>query len=240
MSSPTHMSSPIPKGALETQAQALLQRVTDDRDRRCAVLRTAAEAQAKQIVRSARAEARNNVHNAVIQERSRMDLGMRQATARADIEVRRRERQKSRELLEQMWAVIADGLESRWREPALRRAWIDAAMRQAGALLPGRAWCIEMGSDCTEQERGELNDRARGRGAGTVEYSLHAAVPAGLKIRAGDVCVDATVPALLVQRDAIEAAFLAEYMPVLAASEPKMPSGPAQRPGSTTEKRSNA
>ena len=234
------MSSEIPKIALNTQAQALLQRVTDDRDRRCAVLRTAAESQATQIVRSARAEARNNVRNAVIQERARMDLEMRIAKARADIEVRRQERQKSRKLLEQMWAAIADGLESRWREPALRRVWIEAAMSQAGALLPGRAWLIEVRSDCTEQERGELTDRARARGAGTVEWSLHAAAPAGLKIRAGSVCVDATVPGLLAQRDAVEAAFLAEYVPALAASEPKMPGGPAQPPGSATEKRTNA
>jgi len=226
------MNSPIPKSALDNQALALLQRVTDDRDRRCAALRAAAEAHAKQIVRSARAEARSNVHKAVIQERARMDLGMRQATARADIEVRRQERQKSRELLQQMWAAIAEVLEARWREPGLRRAWIDAAMSQAGELLSGRAWLIEAGLDWTEQERGELNERAGGRGAGTVEYSHHAELPAGLKIRAGSVCVDATVPGLLAQRDAIEAAFLAEYMPVFAASEPKMPGA--------TEKRTNA
>jgi hypothetical protein len=98
-------------------------------------------------------------------------------------------------------------------------------MSQAGALLAGRAWLIEAGSDWTEHERGELTDQARVRGAGTVEYSLHAEMPAGLKIRAGNVCVDATVPGLLGQRDAIEAAFLAEYMPALGAREPKMPNG---------------
>jgi vacuolar-type H+-ATPase subunit E/Vma4 len=233
------MSSSLPKSALDTQAEALLQRVSDDRDRRCAVLRAAAESQAKQIVRSARAEARTNVRNAVLQERARMELGMRQATARADIELRRQERRKSAELLEQMWAAIADRLESRWLEPALRGAWIDAAMSQAGALLAGRAWLIEVGSDCTEQERGGLADRARGRGAETVEYSLHAAMPAGIKIRAGSVCVDATVLGLLAQREVIEAAFLAEYLPALAASEPKTPSGPAQPPGPATEKRSD-
>jgi vacuolar-type H+-ATPase subunit E/Vma4 len=234
------MSSPSPAGALDAQAQALVQQVTDDRERRCAAIRAAAESQAQQIVRAARAAARHNVHNAVIQERARMDLGMRQARARADIEVRRRERQKSRELLEQMWAVIAAGLERRWREPALRRAWIDAAITQAAALLAGRAWLIEVGADCTEQERSELTARARGSGAESVEYALHAAMPAGVKIRAGSVCVDATVPGLLVQRDAIEAVFLAEYLPVLAAGETNMPSGPAQPPGAATEQRPNA
>jgi vacuolar-type H+-ATPase subunit E/Vma4 len=213
------MNFAIPISPLDAQAQALLQRVTDDRDRRCAALSAAAESQAKQIVHAARAAALANVHNAVIQERARMDLGMRQAAARADIEVRRQERQKSRELLEQMWAAIADALAQRWQEPALRQDWINAAISQAGALIAGRAWLIEVGSDCTEYERAELTERARARGAKTVEYALLAAMQAGLKIRAGSVCVDATVPGLLTQRDAIEAAFLAEYMPVLAATE---------------------
>ena len=204
------MSSPIPQGA---QAEALLQRVSDDREQRCAALRAAAESQAKQIVRAARAEARTTVHNAVIQERTRMELGVRQATAHADFEARRREWQKSRELLEQMWTGIAGVLERRWREPTLRRAWIDAAIGQAATLLPGRAWLIESGSKLTEQERGEFTDRAQGRGAGTVKWSLQPGISAGLRIRADSVCVDASVAGLLAQRDAIEAAFLAEYLP---------------------------
>ena len=148
-----------------------------------------------------------------------MDLGLRQATARADIEVRRRERQKSRELLEQMWAAIAGSLESRWREPAPRRAWIEAVVSQAGSILSGRAWVIEVGSGWPELERGELTDRAQGQGAAAVQYTVHDDMPAGLKIRAGSVCVDATVAGLLAERDTIEAAFLAEYTPVLAAEE---------------------
>jgi hypothetical protein len=207
------MSATMPNSALDTEARALLQRVTEDSDRRCAVLRAAADSQAKQIVASARAKARSNVSTAVTQERTRIDLGLRQAAARADIEVRRQERVKSRELLEQMWAAISGVLEDRWRQPAMRRAWVDVVASQAGAMLAGRAWLIEIGSEWTEQERGEFTARARGRGAGTVEFSLQAEVPAGLKIRAGSVCVDATIPGLLAQRDAIEAAFLAEYIP---------------------------
>jgi hypothetical protein len=201
------------------EGDALLQQVTAERDRRCAALRTAAESQATQIVRAARAEARANVRKAVTEERARMDLGVRQATARADIEVRRLERQKSRELLQQMWAAIAGVLENRWREPAFQRAWIDAVLSQAGSILSGRVWVIEVGSGWPGQERGELTDRAQSRGASAVEYSVHADMQAGLKVRAATVCVDATVAGLLAERDTIEAAFLAEYTPVLAAEE---------------------
>jgi len=213
-------SLPLPEGALETQSQALLQQVTSDRDRRCAALGAAAESHAKQIVRAARAEARSNVRSAVTQERARMELGMRQAEARADIEARRQEQQKSRELLQQMWSAMSQVLERRWRDPALRQAWVDAAIGQAAALVPGRAWLIESGgSDWTEQARSELADRARGRGAESVAFTLEAAISAGLRVHAGSVCVDATISGLLAQRDAIEAAFLAEYLPAVSASE---------------------
>ena len=214
------MSSPAAASPLNALAQALLQRVTGDRDRRCAERRAAAESQARKIVHSARVEARNDVRSAVMQERARMDLGVRQATARADIEVRRRERQKSRALLEHMWTAIAGSLETRWGEPALRRAWIEAAISQAGALLAGGAWLIEVGAaGCIEQERDELALRARARGAATVAWSVDAGLAAGLRIRTAGVCVDATVPGLLARRDAIEAAFLAEYLPASTASE---------------------
>jgi hypothetical protein len=199
-----------------SSAEALLQQVTEDRDRRCGELRAAAESQAQQIVRAARAEARRGVHNTVSQERGRMEFGMRQAAARADMEVRRRERQTSRELLGQMWSAIAEVLARRWREPAPRRAWIEAALRQAGALLTGRAWLIESGADWTPPERAELLELARRRGAGSVAFCVDAALPPGLRIRAERVCVDASVPGLLAQREAIEAAFLTEYLPVIS------------------------
>ena len=213
MSAAVSMSAAAPPSAVDAQAQALLQQVMDDRDRRCASLRAAAESQAKQILRAARAQARSNVHRAVSQERSRMDLALRQAAARADIEARRRQQEKSRELLGQMWAAIAPLVESRWSKPELRRSWIEAVMREAGALIAGRAWLIEASSEWTDQERGELTDRARRCGAAAVEYSRQAVPAAGLRIRAGNVCVDATVAGLLARRDAIEAAFLAEYLP---------------------------
>jgi hypothetical protein len=213
------MSFPMAREAIDTEARALVGRVTDDRDRRCAALRSAAESQAQQIVRSARAEARASLHKAVIQERARMEIGLRQAAARADIEERRQEQQKSRELLGHMWAAIAESLERRWRKPLERRAWCDTVLSQAGALLSGRAWLIEIGSDWTEQERDAFAARARVRGAASIDFAIHDAMPAGLRVRVENVCLDATIPGLLARREAIEAAFLAEYVPAPIASE---------------------
>ena len=97
--------------------------------------------------------------------------------------------------------------------PDVAAAFPSSPRRGATALLAGRAWLIESGSELTEQERSELTARAQARGAKTLELSLQTAMPPGLKIRADHVCIDATVPGLLAQRVAIEAAFLAEYLP---------------------------
>jgi hypothetical protein len=196
-----------------SDAEALLQQVSEDREQRCAAVRAAAAAQAREIVHAARAQARQSLHTAVTQERARMDFGLRQATARADIEVRRQEQQTDRELLGQMWTGIAEALTRRWQEPALRRTWIEAALNQAGTLLRGQTWRIDSGSDEAQPELERLTQHARGRGAGGVTWSIEAAMPAGVRIRAERVCIDASVPGLLAQRDTIEAAFLAGYLP---------------------------
>jgi len=140
-----------------------------------------------------------------------MEVALRQANARAEIEARRLEQRQSRELLGEMWERIAAALERRWALPTQRRAWIDAAMGHAAALLFGRAWLIECAVNWSDDERTELTKRARECGAREVEWSLKASTPAGLKIRATGVCIDATIPGLLAQREAIEADFLAEY-----------------------------
>jgi hypothetical protein len=198
--------------ALDIQAAALLQRVTSDREQRCTALRSAADSQARQLVATARAEALANVRKAITQERARIDQGLRQAEARAELEARRHKQHESQALLATMWAEVAGVLETRWSDAVQRRAWIAAAMKAAGALLCGRAWHIEHGAGWSDGERREAEDLARQHGSGTVEWLLDAGIHAGVKIRAERVCIDVTVAGLLVQRDEIESAFLAEYV----------------------------
>lgn len=206
------MSTPLRNDDFDRQAAALLQQVTSDREQRCAALRATVAQQAQQIVRSAWREARQSVDHAVTQERSRMELGLRQARARADIEARHDEQRSSRKLLDHMWSEIAQVLARRWGMPATRDAWIEAAMSEAGRLLGGRDWLIESALERTQAQCRELLEQARRCGAATSTWAVQTALPAGLRITAQGVCVDATVPGLLSGRGAIEAAFLAEYL----------------------------
>lgn len=206
------MSAPIPASALDIQVDALLQQLEADRDRRCAALRESADTQAREITRAARADALNALRKAVAQERARMDQGLRQAEARAEIEARRREQRESQALLEHMWSEIGAAIERRWRDPDQRSTWFEAALAQAQTLIQGRPWVIEHGAGWPAGEHGGWEDRARRRGASSVQWALDAKEYAGLRIRAEGVCIDATVTGLLVQRPEIESTFLAAYL----------------------------
>jgi hypothetical protein len=206
------VKEPIAPSGLEGQVAALVRRVNDDRERRCAQIRTAAESQAKEIARSGRAEARASVHKAVRQERARVAQGLREAQARAELEASRRAQLKTRSLLEQMWTQIGGALETRWRDPEHRRSWIAAALRQAELLLRGEDWSIEHGEGWSSEERVRLEDLAGKSAARTIEWRRDPALRSGLRIRCAGACLDATVDGLLARDADIEADFLAEYL----------------------------
>jgi len=205
------VSDPVYGSPLDSQVEALLQRVTGATEQRCASLRAEADSQANQIVKSARQEALGSVRKAIEQERSRLDQGLRQAQAHADLLARQHAQARVQELLAQMWERISGRLEARWSDPAQRRTWIEAALDQAGTLLRGHAWRIEHGPQWPEGQSTELEALARAKGAAGVEWASDPALGPGLRIRAEGVCVAATVEGLLARRGDIESAFLAEY-----------------------------
>jgi hypothetical protein len=216
------MNDQFPASALDAQVEAMLQRVNRTHQQRCDEMRAAADSQAQEILRSSRAEARANVRKAVAQERLRITQGLRQAEASAELEARRRAQSETRRLLECMWTEIADALEARWRDPEHRRAWVEAALRQADLLLnASTSWRIEHGPGWSPEERSALEQSAAKHNACTAEWTYEPELRAGVRIRSDGVCLDATVQGLLAHRADIESAFLAEY---LAVADKELPS----------------
>jgi vacuolar-type H+-ATPase subunit E/Vma4 len=205
-----------PASILDAQVEALLQRITADRDRRCSELQASAERQARELEHSARKEALANVREAIAKERKHAEQRLRQARASAALAVRQRAQQATRMLLTTMWAAVTDALEARWANSAQRKSWLQAAVRQAQALLSERRWRIEHGEGWRGEQRGELaklaaqgDDRRPPR---EIELVSDAAVRAGIRIRASGACLDATVAGLLASRAQIESEFLAQYL----------------------------
>jgi hypothetical protein len=213
------LSAAAPASVLEVQVDALLERVAERRARRVSEIRTSTEAQIREIMRAARAEARASLHQAVVRERTRMAQGLRQAEAHAELESRQRAQLETLTLLRSMWEHLGAELAERWSGARPRGAWIAAALKQAGELFPGRAWRIEHAAGVSPEDRPLGEALARAAGA-SVEWVADTGLRAGLRVRAGPACVDASLDGLLAERADIEALFLAEYLAAPAQEPP--------------------
>ena len=210
---------------IDAQIDAMSQRVSEDRDRRCAQLRSDAEIQARDILRAARSEARANVGEAVTRERKQAEQALRQAQASALLDERQRAQQQTRDLLQVMWAAIANVLESRWTDAAHRKSWVRAAIRQAKTLLSSRSWRIEHGAGWSQVELVELVSLVAGEDKSDPEREVvlvcDTGIRVGLRINTEGVCLDATAAGLLASRAQVESEFLAQYLAL--ASTPQHP-----------------
>jgi len=212
-----------PTSVVDAQVDAMLQSVSKNREQRCAQLRNDALSQARDILRSARQEARANLSRAVAREREQRRQALRQMQARALLDARQRNQQQTRALLQEMWATIPGVLESRWADPAHRKSWIEAAVREGQALLGGRAWGIEHGDGWSQEELEELMTLIagidKGRPVHDVSLLCDKEIRAGLRINAEGARLDATAAGLLASRAQVEAEFLAQYMAHLPGPE---------------------
>jgi vacuolar-type H+-ATPase subunit E/Vma4 len=204
-----------PASVIDAQVEAMLQRVTEDRDRRCTQLRADVSGQARAILRGAHKEARAAVADAVARERKHGEQVLRQTQANALLEQRQHDQQEIRHLLQDMWRAVASALESRWADPPRRKSWAQAAIRQALTLLSAPAWRIEHGGGLPQEELAEwatLASAADRSVAREVEMAGDDGIRAGIRIRAGGACLDATTTGLLASRTEVESDFLAQYL----------------------------
>jgi vacuolar-type H+-ATPase subunit H len=197
---------------LNAQVDALLQRVTRERDHRCNLVRSTTDSQAREIIRAARTEARSRVHDAVAQQRVRIAEAVRQAEARLELEARERAQEETRSLLTHMWAEISGVLSARWRDPAHRREWLQAAVMQALRLLDTSFWRIDYPTQLAAAERSDVESLAPKRTGRRIEWIADGAIQAGIRVHSEGVCLDATIAGLLADRAAVEAGFLAVYL----------------------------
>jgi hypothetical protein len=97
---------------------------------------------------------------------------------------------------------------------------VRAAIRQAQTLLNAPAWRIEHGGGLPREELAEWTTFASGpdrSGARGVEMAIDDSICAGIRIRVGGACLDATSAGLLASREQVESDFLAQYLALSSA-----------------------
>lgn len=192
---------------LEAQTVALLRRLAREEETRTRRAQDEASEQSREIVRRARSEARARVHQAVADTRREIELAIARRRAAIDTRERRARQTMLRKLLEDAWRRLPAALEQRWGDRDARATWCRAACAQATrSLLHAEHLCIEVDPRWREEMR-PIVTAALGD---TVELVPVADLGAGLRIRSGRGCVDATVAGLVAARERIAADLLAE------------------------------
>lgn len=201
---------------LEAQTTALLRRLGREQDSRIRLLRDEAATQAADIVHRARVEARTRVHQAVVDTRREDAMALARRRAALDTQARRSRQATLRGLLDRAWQALPAALHSRWLDPGAREHWCDAA------CLSARRGLLHLDRLQVEVDPQWLADvdplvRRGLEGASNVAVTTTDGLGAGLRIRAGDACLDATVAGLLAARERIASELLAEFERQVAA-----------------------
>jgi hypothetical protein len=195
---------------LEAQTTALLRRLAREQDARMRRIRDAAADQAVDIVRRARSEARARVRQAVLETRREDESALARRRAALDTDARRGRQATLRELLERAWQALPPALAARWQDAAQRERWCVAACDVALRCLR-HLERIEVEVDAAAPPDVAATVRQRLGGGPAVALVPRAGLGPGLRLRAGDALVDATIPGLLAARDHVVADLLAEF-----------------------------
>jgi hypothetical protein len=196
---------------LDAQTVALLRRLAREQEMRTRGIRDTAATQAAEIVRKARAEARARVQQAVLD--TRRDDEQTLARRRAALETESRQVRQSilRDWLDQAWRALPAALETRWCNERARDQWCVAALDASSrVLLHAEQLQIEVAPAWLAAIERIVRRHLAGRDGVTI--TAVEGLDAGLRIRAGHACVDATVHGLLAPRERIAAELLAQFV----------------------------
>jgi hypothetical protein len=201
----------VPDSIVQAQTDALLRRLSRDQESQCRRTREAAEQQARSIVARAWEEARARLRQAVEEERRAVDKAI--ADRKAALETVQRHGQQAvlRELMDAAWVELPAVLEAVWNDDERRSRWCAAACDVAArSLHGGTRFVVDMDAATPQQDMDRVRAALLERAGNEVEVRAVPALGAGLRIRSGRACVDATVPGLLASRERVESELLAE------------------------------
>jgi hypothetical protein len=150
------------------------------------------------------------VHQAVVDTRREDEMALARRRAALDTLARRSRQATLRELLDRAWQALPAALQSRWFDAAARERWCNAACMSASRSL---RHLDRLQVEVEPQWLAEVGPLVRSRLEGPAQVDILASdgLGSGLRIRAGDACIDATVAGLLAARERIASELLAEF-----------------------------
>lgn len=194
----------------KTRADALIGRIEADTEGDLDRIRDEARAEAAEVIRAAHGRARRRVHGEIEALRRVRSEALRHEEARLDTARRQLRQREATNVIAAGLPEVATALTELWADKGARTAWAFALVHAATQRLAPGDWTVEHPANWAEAERVLLTTEAVKLTGQAPEFAADPALHAGLRIRAGQACLDASPAALLTDTGEIGAALLAE------------------------------
>lgn len=203
------------RGIVGRQVETILHALRSHKELRCREIERAARERADLLRRQSRREARDRVHEAVAEERKRRETAVVQARHQLETEARRRIQARYRELLGRAWPRLVTELNERWQRAEERGQWCELVIDEASRLFAADDWLVEHPDPAngawSSADTKRLSAALGERNIQDVDTRADPDLEAGLRIRRGGACLDASVAGLLARRAAVEGRLLAQW-----------------------------
>jgi hypothetical protein len=169
----------------------------------------AAEEEAAGIADAAKRSSRERLRTAV--RAMRTERRARLNTAHARLEAARRGKQQALQaaMLDEAMTELSGALEKRWHDAKDRQVWCLSLVDEAKDRLEPGLWTIEHPADWDAGANTDLVDTLKNASGSLPAFEPDSEIGVGIRIRAGDSCLDGTIDGLLARRTKIEAVLLA-------------------------------
>lgn len=203
-------AAPLDAGA------GLLRYIAQVRERRLAEIRARAAEEQRVLLGAARARARALIRQALREARQDADARIGMARAAAQARLRQARHALTEAVVASVWERITAAVQSRWTDPAGRRAWVALALSEAQRHLPGGVWQVSVPADFAREAcEAEFRALAEARPDVSLEMRPDPGLASGLRVVVGPALLDASAAGLLHARTRVEGRWLA----VLAARQ---------------------
>jgi hypothetical protein len=199
------------RGILDLQVETVLRALQAQQDGRCRGIERAAARRAEKLLSDSRRRMRRRVHEAVVEERRRRETALLDARHRVETAERLEVQQQYREFLQEALPLLAAELQERWRDAGLRRRWCEMAVGEAADRLAADPWTIEHPLDWSGEDTAWLEQLFESHGLPAPALQEDAAIAAGLRLRLGSACLDATIDGLMADIRGVEGRLLAAW-----------------------------
>ena len=197
------------RNVIEAQAEALLRRLAREQESRSRRALDEAHENAAAIVSRAWQDARARIREAGTEERRAIERALSARRAELETSAMQTEQRSVRETLDRAWKELRQAMNQRWSHDVSRGQWCRAACRIAqDFVLNDSPRVIEYDPSCAGET--ELSAALAASGLSDAEMRPREGLGPGLRLRAGRVCIDATVDGLLASRERVEADLLDE------------------------------